>query len=249
MTRNLTREIVHRRSLQARSKIKLNLSTTSRGPFGPLGRGSELGSATDRATRPGNFWPGFFFGEGTVWPPLLSDTGGDSKLVQRRKRPKVDTLLSSLFFRRVRATSMTRRRVENTRVHFWTFSPVSVNLSTNKFLSIASCLIPQMQLGHSISNLKVQILLNYAATIRSQHFWARTAKWSAESLPRPAVVVENEKFFRITVIFSWLLTLYIPLRVIKAGRRCVVAHRATWHNWVTPSKNKEFLKSSCFLRS
>ena len=30
------------------------------------------------------------------------------------------------FFRRVRATSMTQRRVENTRVHFWTFSPVSV---------------------------------------------------------------------------------------------------------------------------
>ena len=32
-----------------------------------------------------------------------------------------------LFFsRRARATSMTQRRVENTRVHFWTFSPVSV---------------------------------------------------------------------------------------------------------------------------
>ena len=31
------------------------------------------------------------------------------------------------FFRRVRATSMTQRRVENARVHFWTFSPVSVN--------------------------------------------------------------------------------------------------------------------------
>ena len=31
-----------------------------------------------------------------------------------------------LFFRRVRATSMTQRRVENTRVHFWTFSPASV---------------------------------------------------------------------------------------------------------------------------
>ena len=33
------------------------------------------------------------------------------------------------FFRRVRATSMTQRRVENTRVHFWTFSPVSVKYS------------------------------------------------------------------------------------------------------------------------
>ena len=31
-----------------------------------------------------------------------------------------------LFFPRVQATSMTQRRVENTRVHFWTFSPVSV---------------------------------------------------------------------------------------------------------------------------
>ena len=33
-----------------------------------------------------------------------------------------------LFFRRVRATSMTQRRVEKTRVHLLTFSPVSVNV-------------------------------------------------------------------------------------------------------------------------
>ena len=54
------------------------------------------------------------------------------------KRPKVDTLFSSLFFRRVRATSMTKRRVENTRVHFWTFSPVSVNrkISTKSPITI-----------------------------------------------------------------------------------------------------------------
>ena len=32
------------------------------------------------------------------------------------------------FFRRFPATSMTQRRVENSRVHFWTFSPVSVKL-------------------------------------------------------------------------------------------------------------------------
>ena len=38
----------------------------------------------------------------------------------------MDTLFSTLFFRRVRATSMNQRRVENTHVHFWTFSPVSV---------------------------------------------------------------------------------------------------------------------------
>ena len=31
------------------------------------------------------------------------------------------------FFRRIRAKGMTQRRVENTRVHFRTFSPVSVN--------------------------------------------------------------------------------------------------------------------------
>ena len=61
---------------------------------------------------------------------MLTDTGEDSKLVHRRKRPKVDTLFSSLF-RRVRATSMTQRRLENTRVHFWTFSPVSVELFKN----------------------------------------------------------------------------------------------------------------------
>ena len=32
------------------------------------------------------------------------------------------------FFRRVQATSMTQRRVENTHVHFWTFSPVSIKI-------------------------------------------------------------------------------------------------------------------------
>ena len=56
----------------------------------------------------------------------LTDTGEDSKLVHRRKRPKVDASIILLFFRRVRATSMTQRQVENTRVHLWTFSPVSV---------------------------------------------------------------------------------------------------------------------------
>ena len=56
----------------------------------------------------------------------LTDTGEGSKLVYRRKRPKVDTLFSTLFFGRVRAASMTQRGVEHTRVHFWTFSPVSV---------------------------------------------------------------------------------------------------------------------------
>ena len=48
---------------------------------------------------------------------VLTDTGEDSKLVH-------SFLL--FFFRRVRATIMTQRRVGNTRVHFWTSSPVSV---------------------------------------------------------------------------------------------------------------------------
>ena len=35
------------------------------------------------------------------------------------------------FFRRVRATSMTQRRVENTGVHFWTFLPVSFKMANS----------------------------------------------------------------------------------------------------------------------
>ena len=51
----------------------------------------------------------------------LTDTGEDSKLVYRRKRSKVNAAPSPyflLFFRRVRATSMTQCRVENTRAYF-----------------------------------------------------------------------------------------------------------------------------------
>ena len=62
-----------------------------------------------------------------IYVKTLTDTGAGSKLVHRRKRPKVDASIFLLFFRHVRATSRTRRRVENTGVHFWTFSPVSVN--------------------------------------------------------------------------------------------------------------------------
>ena len=69
----------------------------------------------------------------SVWPQPwdLTDTGEDSRLVLRRKRPKVDTLF---FFRRVRAISMTQRRVEKTHIHFWTFSPVSVKHSFFKLI-------------------------------------------------------------------------------------------------------------------
>ena len=41
--------------------------------------------------------------------------------------PQKETLFFYYFFRRFRATSMTQRRVENTRVHFRTFS-VSVKI-------------------------------------------------------------------------------------------------------------------------
>ena len=57
------------------------------------------------------------------------------EIVHKRKRPKVDTLFSSLFFRRVLATSTTQRRVENTRVHFWTVSPKSVNVKSKTLIT------------------------------------------------------------------------------------------------------------------
>ena len=79
---------------------------------------------------------------------ILTDTGEDSKLVHRRKRPKVDASIFLLFFGRVRATSMTQRRVENTRVHFWTFSPVSVKL----LHEIKIDQIDQTVIGPTLSN-------------------------------------------------------------------------------------------------
>ena len=50
---------------------------------------------------------------------------------QQAKTSKSGHAIFFSFFRRVRAMSMTQRRVENTRVHFWTFSHVSVNVSYN----------------------------------------------------------------------------------------------------------------------
>ena len=55
---------------------------------------------------------------------ILTDTSEDSKLVHRRICTKVYASIFLFFFRRVRATSMTQRRVENTRVHFGANSPV-----------------------------------------------------------------------------------------------------------------------------
>ena len=56
----------------------------------------------------------------------LTDTGEVSKLVHRQKRPKVDTLFSSLFQTRS-SDEYDSARVENIRVHFGANSPVSVN--------------------------------------------------------------------------------------------------------------------------
>ena len=57
---------------------------------------------------------------------ILTDTREDSKLVHREKTSKSGHAIFFAFIRRVRATSLTQRRVENSRVQFWTFSPVSV---------------------------------------------------------------------------------------------------------------------------
>ena len=65
---------------------------------------------------------------------LLTDTGEHSKLVHRRKRSKVNAAPPRyylLFFPtrpsdEYESFCMIQRRVKNTRVHFWTFSPVSV---------------------------------------------------------------------------------------------------------------------------
>ena len=59
-------------------------------------------------------------------------------MVHRRKRPKVDPLFSSLFSRRVRAKSMPQRPVGKTRVHFWTFSPVSVKIISDQSFQISN---------------------------------------------------------------------------------------------------------------
>ena len=58
----------------------------------------------------------------------LTDASEDLKLVHRRISTKVDASIF-FFFRRVRATSVTQRRVENSRVHFGADSPVSVKLN------------------------------------------------------------------------------------------------------------------------
>ena len=56
---------------------------------------------------------------------------------QQAKTSKSRHAISFSFFRRVQVTSMTQRGVENTRVHFWTFSPVSVNKNLDRDLEIS----------------------------------------------------------------------------------------------------------------
>ena len=57
---------------------------------------------------------------------IFSQSGEDCPLTDTGENVQKWTRYFLLFFRRVRETSMTQHRVENTRVHFWKFSPVSV---------------------------------------------------------------------------------------------------------------------------
>ena len=99
----------------------------------------------------------------------LTDTGEDSKLAHRRKCPKVDALFFSLFFRRVRATSMTQRRVENTRVNFWTFSPLSVKIRNSFINKLPPLAGGQHPLWRSVSvEAIVYIFFRYQPKI---YFW------------------------------------------------------------------------------
>ena len=57
------------------------------------------------------------------------------------KTSKIGHAIFCSFFQRVRPTSMTQRRVEKTRVHFWTFSPESVifeNLLSQIFVQFSN---------------------------------------------------------------------------------------------------------------
>ena len=86
----------------------------------------------------------------------LIDTGEDSELVHRRKRPNVNTLFSSLFF-------PTRPSDENTSVHFWAFSIVSVtgfilSLFGDNFRYVT--LIAEKYAEWQIGPLRVKIFIN-----------------------------------------------------------------------------------------
>ena len=75
------------------------------------------------------------------------------------------------FFRRVRATSMTQRRVENTGVHFWTFSPVSVKAWKDERLTWNPYLYGQIfDLYIDIDEIWIPSIeiINLAAEVRDQ---------------------------------------------------------------------------------
>ena len=97
---------------------------------------------------------------------LSTDTCENSKLVQRRKRSKVNAAPPRFFllvFRRVRAASMTQRRVENTRVHFWTSSPVSVKIKLELLVS-----------EHNNVHPKNKPLLNFVISIYPLKIFSNT---------------------------------------------------------------------------
>ena len=99
----------------------------------------------------------------------LTDTGGDSKVINRRTSKGGHAIFFS-FFQRFRATSMTQGRVENTRVHFWTFSPVSVNFDRKFYIRTNGYyfyFVKNEQLKHSESYVFKRILQYYIVSLES----------------------------------------------------------------------------------
>ena len=96
--------------------------------------------------------------------------------------------ISFFFFRRVRATSMTQRRVENTRVHLWTFSPVSVKAN--------NIILPNYRTWWSFSKTPVLILMN-----------AKQVKISAQNLPSEGFDLKKNWNKRSSVEFDLLFPL------------------------------------------
>ena len=94
----------------------------------------------------------------------------------------LDTLFSSFFSRHVRATSMTQRRVENTRVHFGVNSPVSVEKDKNTISSTQYYYRKKPSNSNFTHN-------NYTnVTLSSYRIFARVLRQNVDCVPIPAEV-------------------------------------------------------------
>ena len=103
---------------------------------------------------------------------------------QQAKTSKSGHAIFFSFFRRVRATSMTQRRVEKNRVHFWTFSPVSVTKNISKYRNESLKLGLQLR-SSGLSNCWRWI---------SEQFMALFGKFK---------IVEKQNSGWQTAVFSW----------------------------------------------